>query len=256
MLTGVRKFLVLVAFKALAELRSERQRTYLGFLWWIFEPTFFMLVFYVVFGVLLSRGGPDFVASLLCGLVLWQWFNSAIMHSTTSIQAALPLVRSVRVPTLMFPFATVVADSVKFVFVFVILVGLLALLGHFPGSAWIALPLVLLAEFVLICGCCFVVAALVPFVPDLRFVISPLLQGMFFLSAIFFTLDSLTPRMRWWVELNPMAVLIDGGRGILLYDHLPGLGGMLAMLAIGCAVAIVGAALVCGLSYRYPKLAD
>jgi lipopolysaccharide transport system permease protein len=256
MLTVLRRFTVLVAFKALAELRSERQRTYLGFLWWFFEPTFFMLVFYLVFEVFMRRGGPDFVPSMLTGLILWQWFANAVMHSTTAIQSAMSLLRNTRVPVAVFPLATLVADSVKFAFVFVVLILLLTALGDPPTVAYAALPLVLLTEFILTCGVCFLVAGVVPFLPDLRFVISPLLQGMFFLSGIFYTMDSVSPGMRRWLESNPMAVIIDVGRQIMLHGRIPDAGRLATMFCVGLAILLLGAYMVTALSHRYPKLAD
>lgn len=255
MMGNGRRFFELVIFKTLAELRNERQRTYLGFMWWLFEPAFFMLVFYLVFDVLMKRGGPDYVPVLLSGLILWQWFNSGIMHCTTSIQTALPLARSVKVPMTLFPLATILADSIKFAFVFVVLVAVLWVLGHPPNSAYLALPVVLGAEFAFTCGISFVVAALVPLIPDLRFVITPLLQGMFFLSAIFYSFDSVSPEMRHWLNYNPIAVIIDSGREILLYGRIPDLEKLATLMLVGLLVLVLGIWMVRSLTPRYPKLA-
>lgn len=247
---------VLVAFKALGELRTERQRTYLGFLWWFFEPLFLMVVFYLVFAVFMNRGGEDYVAVLLCGLVLWQWFGSAVMHCTGAIQNALPLVRSVRVEPAAFPLATLLADSIKFAMVLVVLVVVLAVLGYPPSKAWFALPVVLFAELLLTCGTCLIVASIVPFIPDLRFVISPLLQGIFFLSGVFFTMDSVSPGARRWLEWDPMAVLIDCGRKILLYGETPDFWRVGRVILVSLVILALGAILLRVFSYRYAKLAD
>lgn len=252
----LRKFLVLVAFKTLAELRTERQRTYLGFLWWLFEPTFFMLVFYLVFGVLMKRGGPDFVPALLCGVIFWQWFGSCVMHSTTSIKSAMPLSRSVRLPMTLFPLSTLLADTIKFLFVLLVLVLVLTCLGHPPNMAYLALPAILATQFMLICGISFIVSALVPLVPDLRFVISPILQGVMFLSAVFYTFKSVSPGMRHWLSLNPMALIIESGRNLLLYGTVPDLH-VLAIITLASTLTLaVGLLLVTRLSPVYPKLAD
>lgn len=252
----MRQFAVLVGFKALAELRTERQRTYLGFLWWFFEPAFFMAVFYSVFAVLLNRGGPDFVAVLLSGLVLWQWFNNSIMHCANSVQSGMGLMRSVPVEASLFPLSTFIADSFKFLAVLVVLFGLIVFMGHPPRLAWLALPFVLLTELVWACGASMLVAALVPFVPDFRFVIAPLLQGMFFLSGIFFTMDSIPPHMRRWLEFDPMAVIIDCGRNILLYGKLPDAWRLGRMFFVGLVVLAIGIWLLRVMTHRYPKLAD
>ena len=68
--------LELVWYKAYADLRAEAARAYLGVLWWVLEPLLYICVFYVVFGILLDRGGQGFVSFMLCGLVVWRWFSS------------------------------------------------------------------------------------------------------------------------------------------------------------------------------------
>ena len=50
--------LELVWTKTLFNLRSEVHRNYLSYAWWLMEPLLHMTVYYVVFGILLKRGGP------------------------------------------------------------------------------------------------------------------------------------------------------------------------------------------------------
>lgn len=251
-----RQFVVLVFFRALGTLRTERKRTYLGFLWWFFEPLFLMAVFYVVFGKFFQRGGPGYVSVLLSGLVLWQWFASSIMHNSNAIQAALPLLRGVKVAPAVFPLATFVADSFKFLMVLVVLLITLVVLGHPPEWAWLSLIPILAVEGMLACGCAMIVAAIVPFVPDLRFVIAPLLQGMFFLSGVFFTMDSVSPAMRRYLELDPMAVLIDCSRAALLHGELPDPLRLGWVFLLAIVVCVIGATLLRRFAPRYPKLAS
>lgn len=254
----LRHFSALVLFKALATLRTERQRTYLGFLWWFFEPLFLMLVFYVVFGMLLDRGGPDYVSVLLCGLVLWQGFGNSIRHCTTSIREAGAVLRSVRVSVVVFPLATFVVDSVKSFLVLLVLMLMLMLapLGYLPNEAWLMLPVVLGVQLILTCGACLVVAAIVPLLPDLRFVINPLLQGLFFVSAVFYTFDSVPADMRHWLEWNPVAVLIDCARNILLRAEWPDPVRLLRILPVALLLVGVGTLLLRRFAASYPKLSE
>ena len=53
----------IINYKTYAELKAEAQRYYLGVLWWLIEPVFYMLVFYFVFAVLFRRGTENFVVS-------------------------------------------------------------------------------------------------------------------------------------------------------------------------------------------------
>ena len=148
------------------------------------------------------------------------------------------------------------ADTIKFAFVFVVLVIVLWVLGHPPNGAYIALPVVLATELAFTCGVSFLLAALVPLVPDLRFVIMPILQGLFFLSAIFYSFDSVPRRCAIGSTINPIAVIIDSGREILLYGRMPDLERLGLLALAGLLVLSLGMALIHRMSPLYPKLAD
>ena len=66
-LANLARYIELILYKTYADLRAETERTYLGFLWWIFEPVLYMTVFYVFFGLLLGHKTDDFVPFLLIG---------------------------------------------------------------------------------------------------------------------------------------------------------------------------------------------
>ena len=55
----------LLRYRALAELRRDSSGMYLGMIWWVLEPILYMLVFYIIFGIGLKKGGIDFVFYLL-----------------------------------------------------------------------------------------------------------------------------------------------------------------------------------------------
>lgn len=248
------RFLELVVFKAAADLRAERARTYLGLLWWVLEPLIFMTVIYVVFSVLMQRGGPEFVPNLLIGLVLWQWFKSAISHSAASVLHGKALMRDVQVSPLLFPLSTVLADTLKATCVLALLVVALLLAGYHPGWALVQLPLVLLVEFLIIIGCALLVSAVVPFAPDLRFVIEPLLQALFFLSAVFYSVDDIAPELREFVLANPLARLIHDARAILIDSSGANLEVLAGWALFGIALAAAGTWLLRRLARFYSKL--
>jgi lipopolysaccharide transport system permease protein len=250
----VRRFLDIVIFKAYADLRAERERTYLGFLWWFFEPMMFMVVLWLVFQKVLARGTEDFVPFVLVGLVIWQWFKSGISHGSSSVLEAHGLIQQVRLPPVIFPLVTLLSDTVKFASVLIVLLVLLLLGGFAQTWTLLALPLILLVEFALICAITIWLAALVPFVPDLRFVTESILMAMMFLSGIFYDASTLPEPIRNLFYLNPAAFLIHQAREVLLYQRWPDWGGLLAILVISLLLCAAGAHLLERMRRYYPKL--
>jgi len=247
-------YVELVLFSTYAELRAERSRSYLGLLWWIIEPAMNMGVYYLVFAVILGSAQADYVPFLLVGLTLWQWFKSCVSHGGYAIWVQLGLVRQVRLPAQLFPSVQILADSVKFVFILGLLVAILWASGYPPNVAYIALPVVLFIELVFAAGAAYVLAALVPFVPDLRFIIEQVLQVMMFLSGIVFALDRVPEPLRRWFALNPIAVLVDAGRGILMYARWPDWSALATVALISLALFAAGSWLIARLTPRYVKL--
>lgn len=247
-------FWELVLFKALAGLRAESARYYLGLLWWLVEPVLFMLVFVFVFGILLETGPDDFVAFLLVGLVCWQWFGNTVQHAMSAILEGGALMDQVHLPKLFFPAVVIVMDAAKFGFVLSMLLVFLYVCGFAPDIHWLALPLVLLLQLLFITGVALLAAALVPLLPDLRFIIAAALQLLFFVSGIFFSGDTIATDYQSIFYANPMAVLIESWRDLLMHGHWPDVGrlvwiGLLASLLLGMA-----SLLLARLDQIYPRV--
>ncbi len=245
----------LILFSTYAELRAERSRSYLGLVWWILEPAMMMTVFYLVFSVVLKSSAPDYVPFLLVGLTIWQWFKSCVSHGGHAIWTNLTLIRQVKVPTLVFPSVQILADTVKFLYILVLLLVILWLTGYPPNAAYVALLPVLIVEFIFAIGVSYLVAAIVPLVPDLRFVIEQFLQVVMFLSGVVFALDAVPNPWRSVFKLNPVAVLVDAARGILMYARWPDWNALLQVTLISLVMCALGAFTVTRLTPRYVKLA-
>lgn len=247
-------YVEIVLFKAYADLRSERERTYLGFLWWIFEPLLFMVVLWLVFSVVLQQGGPDYVPFVIVGLVAWQWFKSCVSHGCSSIYDSSLLIRQVPLPPLVLTLVTITTDTVKFAAVASLLVVFFLYTGDARSPALLALPLVVLTQLVLICAVTVWVAALVPFFPDLRLITETALAALMFLSGIFFNAADLPEPMRTYFFWNPVAFLCQQWRVILLHGHWPDWVQLSITLVASLAVFALGAAATHRLRRFYPKL--
>jgi lipopolysaccharide transport system permease protein len=214
-------YLELIWYKALAELRAEAARAYLGFLWWIIEPVVYMAAFYVVFVLVFHRGSPDFVPGLLCGLVVWKWFGSTILVSSNTIGANAGLMEQVYLPKYLFPAIVVVINTLKFLAVLAVLVIFLMVYGIGPFESWLSLPVVILIQFLLISAVAGLVSAIVPFMPDFRLLLDNFLMLLFFLSGIFFNMNTVSEKLQFVLRLTPMAVIIESYRAVLINGQWP-----------------------------------
>ena len=244
----------LILYKTFADLRAEAAKTYVNFLWWMIDPILTMLVFYVVFGLIAKRGDADFLPFLLTGLVAWTWYKQTVSHAGNAIMGSRGLITQVHVPKIVFPSVTVLMVLIKFAFVLAMLLVFLWLFGFGITASYAALPAVLFVQLLFSIALTYLVAGLVPFLPDLRLLIENLLQLQFFLSGIFFSGDSVPQAYQSLFYLNPMASLIHDYRAVLLYDTWPHWGrlGMIALFSLALMSAAV--ALIHRFDRQYPRM--
>ncbi|HET9032962.1 MAG TPA: ABC transporter permease [Dokdonella sp.] len=245
----------LIRFSTYAELRAERSRSYLGLIWWVAEPAMMMVAFWLVFDVILKTGGPDYLPFLLVGLTLWQWMKSCITHGGYAIWGNLGLIRQVHLPVLVFPLVQMFADTIKFFYIFGLLLVVLWIAGFEPNMTYFALPAVFVATLLFSAGVGFLMAAVIPLIPDLRFVIEQILTAVMFLSGVVFALDDIPEKLKPWFELNPVVTLLDATRGILMHAQWPNWLALLKVSLISMVICAIGIGVVLRLAPRYPKLA-
>ncbi len=230
----------LIWYKTWAGLRAEASQNYLSFLWWVFDPLLSMAVYYLVFGVLIKRGTDDFVPFLLIGLITWQWFANTIVHSMNSILGSRQLMTQIDLPKAVFPSVVVGMDIVKFSCVFVLLLVFLWIYGFIPNIHYSALPVVMAIQFTLNLTFAYLVAGIIPFFPDLKFLVQALLQLVFFLSGVLFDGRSIPDQYQQFFYLNPMANVLDAYRDILMYNRWPDWSALGFVFCFGFVGIIIG----------------
>nr|WP_269147704.1 tetratricopeptide repeat protein [Methylophaga nitratireducenticrescens] len=238
-LTGLME---LIWTKAIFNLRSETQRNYLSYLWWVIEPLLHMIIYFLVFGFLLQRGGEGFITFLLTGLIPWMWFSKAVSNSSNSIITGQGLMLQIAIPSIVFPLVSLVQASLKQIPVFLVLFAFVWLQGYPPGLHWLTLVPVILLQTLLIVmfGC--ILAALVPFVRDISHIVSTGLTFVMFMSGIFYSYESIPEKWQELFLLNPMAFIIKCYREIFIegiYPDFSTMGIWAVISIIGCALTLI-----------------
>jgi lipopolysaccharide transport system permease protein len=221
----------LVWHKALAELKAESSRGYIGILWWVIEPILYMLAFYFVFAVGFRSGGPGFVPFLLCGIVPWKWFAASIQTGSNTIFANRGLITQVYFHKGLLVATSLTASSIKFAIILTLLLAFIILSGTALDYHILALIPIILIQFVLIASITAFAASIVPFLPEFKLIIENGLLIMFFTSGIFFDIRELPEEVQQILSFNPMVTIIDGYRDVLLNSTWPDTQALIVVLA-------------------------
>lgn len=236
-----KKYWDLVRYRVYVDLKSESNQSYLGVLWWIIDPLFYLAAFYLLFGVFMQRGGEGYVGFLLCGLVFWRWFDGGVKRAAMSIKGNLGIISQVYLPKLVFPVAEVAISSYRFLFVLVLFLLFVVLYRQSISIYWLALPILMAVQLILILGVGICISLCVPFLPDITKVLDNVMMFMFFMSGVFFDISRLGETAEKYLSFNPMAVMIDQYRQVFLYDQWPNWYSLGVIAVAGFVLLLFGA---------------
>ena len=123
------------------ELKIKYKNSTLGFVWSMLNPMLTLVVYYFVFQVVLHNGIPQFALYLLCGLLVWNFFSTALPGATQAVVANAGIVKKVSFPREVLALAPVGAALFFFGLQALILVAAMVVFGVMP--AWSYLPLLI-----------------------------------------------------------------------------------------------------------------
>jgi lipopolysaccharide transport system permease protein len=112
--------------------------------------------------------------------------------------------------------------------------------GVLPNGLFVILPLLVLIQIVFMLGLMFIVSWLSVIVRDIPQLVSVLLQILFYLSPIIYPVTIIPHRYQFLVNLNPVALLVQAYRDVIVYDRTPDWLSLVYPAALGVALLIFG----------------
>lgn len=214
----------LLYFLVWRDVKVRYKQTAMGAAWAILQPTLTMVVFSLLFGRLAQIGsdGLPYPIFAYAGLLPWTFFAQGLSHSSESLVGSANLIRKVYFPRLVIPAASVLGGVVDFAIAFVVLIGLMAYYGIWPGAAVLCLPLLLLLAFTTSLGVGLWLSALNVQYRDVRYVVPFFVQLWLFLTPVIYPSSKVAPKLAefglpaWIYGLNPMVGVVEGFRWALL----------------------------------------
>lgn len=195
------------------ELKVKYKNSTLGFVWSLFNPAMYLVVFFVVFEIVLRAGIPNFAIFILAGLLVWNLFLTSVAGSTTAITGNASLIHKVYFAREVLPLATVGAALVHFFLQSIVLVLALGVLQHPVSPAHLAMvPLALLVLLTLAAGLGLMTAALNVYLRDVQHIVELALILWFWMTPIVYQVRLVTDRLdasnAWIAYLNPLTTIV------------------------------------------------
>lgn len=217
----------LLVFLVRKELKVRYKNSFLGFLWSFLNPAMVLLIYFVMFRYILKNGISDFAVYLMCGLLPWNLFNTALLSSSGTLVAHAGIVKKVAFPREILALTQVGVACCYFFFQSCILVCFL--LGFQVLPDWRYLPVMLLAllcDVVLTAALALVLSALNVYMRDIEHLIQVVMVALFFAEPIVYTWSNLGSRLNkhgllWLYLLNPLTSIVIAFQRFI-FANVPG----------------------------------
>lgn len=239
-LSNIIRYKDILRYRTLAQLKAESKNNYLGYIWFLLEPLISTAILYVVFGLIMGNRGSDMVLFILIGMMIWQWFEGSTTLGMNGISEKSGILNTVSIPKFLFPMVSVLANTWRFIWVYLVVVALAHMLGFYLNWNYLWLPLVLGVQLFFIIGITLPLAIVVAYMPDFANLVSSLFRLLFFLSGIFFTVERVPEGALPYFNLNPVALLMNANRDVLLHAQAPDLSNLFYCFVFGGTAMAVG----------------
>lgn len=218
----------LLAAMTRREIESRYRGSALGFLWSLATPLLTLVVYTFVFSVIFrvrwgasTAGHGEFALVAFAGLLLFTCFSDCVTRAPGLVLSQANMVKKVVFPVQILPAVILGGALFQLVIATAVLLAIAAILGFTPGITAIAFPLVLAPLLLGILGITWAVSAAGVYFRDLGQVVGLLVTLLMFLIPIFYPASAVPEAFRPIITLNPLAVLVEEARGVLLWGRWP-----------------------------------
>lgn len=206
--------------------------SFFGVFWAFIHPLFMLSVYTLVFGRFFqTRWGNtgstwEFALVLFSGLIIFNLFSECLMRAPALIANNPNFVKKVIFPLEIMPFVSTgsalfhsIVSIVAWLCFYVSIKGL-------PSISLLYLPFILLIFLPIILGISWFLAAAAVYFKDIGQIMGMATQAFLFLSPVFYSLQIVPQSYRWVMQLNPLTLIIEQARVVMLAGGTPDFGSL------------------------------
>jgi ABC-type polysaccharide/polyol phosphate export permease len=202
---------------SISQYKLKDQSSFFGFLWSFLNPIFLVVILFVFFRGRFGQDVENYGVYLLLGMIHYTHYSNATNNSMRVFVSMRQLVKEAVFPKELLVLSSTLSNSVDFVIAMGVSMVVAWISGVTPTAAWLALPLVLLLQMLLVSWVSLLLSCVFPFARDVDHIYQVFLRALMFLTASFVG-DGMA---RHLLTLNPLAQLIEVSRKIIIEGIAP-----------------------------------
>lgn len=206
---------------SLYDLKSKNKNNYLGMVWELINPCIQIMIYWFVFGLLLSRddvvmGGEPvpFIAWLVGGFFLWTFCFQSMISGSKSIYSRLRMLSKMNFPMSIIPSFNIFSQFYVHLATIGLSIIIYQFMGYYINIYYLQLAYFAVAAICLLFAIALITSTISTIVRDFHMLLSSTLRMLLYVSGVLWPLSKVEqfPLLLSIMQLNPLHYLIEGYR--------------------------------------------
>jgi ABC-type polysaccharide/polyol phosphate export permease len=227
------------------EVKARYKQSVLGYFWVILNPLAQMLVMSFAFSVIMriptnSSSNIPYSIFLFVALLPWTLFANSLSSAAGALVSSSSLITKIYFPRTILVISTIIAKVIDFFFALSILV-IYMIIYHIPitwNILWV-IPIFLIQQIFTLGLSLFFAAANLLY-RDIQYLLSMILLLWMYVTPVIYSADMIPSRYKIFFQINPMAVIINAYRQVILAGGAPKYTSLLVGLIVSLIVLFIG----------------
>lgn len=219
---------------------SKYKDSILGILWSFINPLLTMLLLTAIFSTIFSGRIANYPVYFLAGRCMYDFFSSGTKIAMNSIKGNSGILTRIYVPRHIFAVGGICSEFINFLISLIILVAVMYLTGLAlnPIDILVIIPIVIL--FVMIMGVGLILSIVCTYFRDIEYLYNIFTMLLMYACAIFYPMEIIPEPLRLYAELNPVYMVIDQFRDIVMYNVVPNIMSIINSALFAAIVFVLG----------------
>jgi lipopolysaccharide transport system permease protein len=230
------------------DIENRFKGSIIGLAWAFINPLLMLVVYTVFFSIIFktrwnikaTESQGDIAVILFAGLIIYSFFIECINKAPLLIAGNVNFVKKIIFPLEILPCIAVGSALFQaFVSLVMLLIVQLLLTGDFPWTV-IFFPLIVLPLIFTTLGFTWFLAAFGVYNRDISQFMGFITSVLMFISPIFYPVSILPTKMQTIMLLNPLAIIIEQTRKVLVFNQIPDWGSLIVLTICSALIAWLG----------------
>jgi len=211
----IKNQLTVIKTLTVAELKSRYRNTFAGLLWVMINPLILFSVHALIFKHVLKINVEKYYVFLLSGLLPWIFMSTLLLQSISIFVTKRESLLSFQIHPISLIISKSIDSFINFIIPFTLLFVILFSDNHFNIVGLLYVPLLMIIMFIGTITTAIILAVLQVFFRDIEYILSFVMNVMFFLTPIFYPRHLIPEKYQIFVDFNPFYAYIRGFKAAL-----------------------------------------